>query len=69
MGNAILLIWCPDRKGIVAKVSNFIYKNNGNIEYADQHIDTQTNTFFMRIEWALEGFKIPKNKIIKYFSP
>ncbi len=67
MNNAILLISCPDRKGITASVTDFIYKNNGNIEHADQHIDKETNTFFMRIEWALKGFKIPKEKIYSSF--
>ncbi|MEM7816685.1 MAG: formyltetrahydrofolate deformylase [Candidatus Aenigmatarchaeota archaeon] len=68
MDNAILLISCPDQKGITATVSNFIYKNNGNIEHADQHIDQQTNTFFMRIEWSLKDFKIPKKDIAEEFS-
>ena len=69
MENAILLISCPDRKGIVATVTNFIYQNNGNIEHADQHIDFQTNTFFMRIEWSLKDFDIPQDKIAEEFTP
>jgi formyltetrahydrofolate deformylase len=68
MNSAILLISCSDQKGITAQVSNFIYKNNGNIEHADQHIDSQTNTFFMRIEWSIKDFRIPKNKIASEFS-
>ena len=68
MENAILLISCPDAKGIVAKISNFIYQNNGNIVHSDQHTDPQTNTFFMRVEWSLEDFKIEKNKIAEKFS-
>ncbi len=63
MNHAILLIFCPDRKGITASITNFIYKNNGNIVHADQHIDEQTNTFFMRIEWELKKFEIKKEKI------
>ncbi|MFA5008856.1 MAG: formyltetrahydrofolate deformylase [Candidatus Omnitrophota bacterium] len=69
MDNAILLISCPDKKGITAQISNFIYTNNGNIEHADQHIDSQTNTFFMRIEWSLKNFAIPKDKIMEKLSP
>lgn len=68
MNRAILLISCPDQKGITAQVSTFIYKNNGNIEHADQHIDSQTNTFFMRIEWALDNFGIKRENISKEFS-
>jgi len=65
---AILLISCPDQKGITAKVTNFIYANNGNIEHADQHIDSQSNTFFMRIQWSLTGFKLEKKDIAKNFQ-
>jgi formyltetrahydrofolate deformylase len=68
MNSAILLISCPDKKGITAQVSAFIYENNGNIEHADQHIDNQTNTFFMRIEWALKNFSIKRESIAKEFS-
>ncbi len=69
MSNAILLISCPDERGITATVTNFIFKNNGNILHADQHIDTQTNTFFMRVEWNLQGFKIDRKKIAENFGP
>jgi len=66
---ATLLISCPDRKGIVAEVTGFIARNNGNIINADQHIDFQKQTFFMRIEWELSGFRIPKSDIRREFSP
>ena len=68
MSNAILLISCSDKKGITATVTNFVFKNNGNIEHADQHIDEQSNTFFMRIEWSLKEFKIDKDKIAASFQ-
>ncbi|MGI6656248.1 MAG: formyltetrahydrofolate deformylase [Desulfobulbus sp.] len=66
--SAILLIHCPDRQGIVAAVSAFIFKNNGNILFLDQHVDADRNVFFMRIEWDLENFIIPSNKIGEYFD-
>jgi len=69
MPNAILLVSCPDKKGINARISDFIYKSNGNIEHYDQHIDNQLNTFFMRIEWSLENFKIDKGKIYQELLP
>ncbi len=68
MSHAILLISCPDQKGITATVTNFVYQNKGNIVHADQHIDEQSNTFFMRIEWELEGFSIEKQAIAEQFS-
>nr|WP_240194716.1 formyltetrahydrofolate deformylase [Desulfobulbus rhabdoformis] len=66
--SATLLIHCPDNKGIVATVSEFIYKNNGNITYLDQHVDTHLKVFFMRIEWELSDFIIPDEKIGEYFD-
>jgi len=66
--SAILLIHCPDSKGIVATVSEFIYKNNGNITYLDQHVDIVRKVFFMRIEWELDNFIIPDDKIGEYFD-
>jgi len=69
MCHAILLISSPDQRGITASVTDFIYKNNGNIVHADQHIDEQSNTFFMRIEWSLDGFNIDRKKIDELFKP
>ncbi len=69
MTEAILLISCPDKKGIVAKVSNYLYANEWNVLDADQHIDSQTNTFFMRIEWAIENSTQNKEEIAKSFQP
>ena len=65
---AQLLLHCPDRPGILAEVTNFITINKGNIVYLDQYVDRMDNIFFMRIEWELEGFFIPKEKINDYFS-
>ncbi len=64
---ATLLISCPDRKGILARVTGFIAENGGNILHADQHIDFQREIFFMRIEWELDGFRIPAEEISKAF--
>jgi formyltetrahydrofolate deformylase len=69
MNHAILLISCPDNKGITAAVTGFIANNNGNIIHADQHIDEQSNTFFMRLEWSLEGFQVNREKISEDFEP
>ena len=66
--SAILLIHCPDQKGLVASITEFIHKNSGNIIYLDQHVDSIKNVFFMRIEWMLEDFAIPNDKIGEYFD-
>src|SRR3989344_6494275 len=65
---AVLLLSCPDQKGIVATVSNFIFENNGNILHADEHLDTEQNLFLMRVEWDLKGFNLSKLKTQKMFS-
>lgn len=66
--SAILLMHCPDKRGIIAVVSEFICKNNGNIIFLDQHVDEVTGAFFMRIEWDLAEFVIPREKIGEYFD-
>jgi len=66
--SAILLIHCPDQKGIVISITEFIFKNGGNILYLDQHVDTGQQVFFMRIEWDLHDFVIADGKIGEYFS-
>lgn len=60
---ATLLLSCPDQKGLVAKLANFIYSNGGNIIQADQHTDFSAGLFLTRIEWQLEGFNLPREVI------
>src|SRR3954466_6094186 len=50
---AVLLIDCPDRPGLVARVSSLLYEHGANILHADQHQDHELGLFFMRVEWAL----------------
>jgi formyltetrahydrofolate deformylase len=64
---AQLLLYCPDREGILAEVTNFITINKGNIVYLDQYVDRVEGIFFMRLEWELRGFLIPQDKIQDYF--
>ena len=66
--SVILLIHCPDRRGLIAAVTEFITKNQGNIIYLDQYVDPIKNIFFMRIEWELNNFLIPREKIGEYFD-
>ncbi|MGD1064007.1 MAG: formyltetrahydrofolate deformylase [Terracidiphilus sp.] len=56
--SAVLLIDCPDRKGLVARVSGLLYERGANILHADQHIDRELGLFFMRVEFELEGFDL-----------
>ena len=63
---AILLLHCPDQLGIISELTKFITDNNGNIVYLDQYVDREDGMFFMRIEWELENFLIPRDKIEDY---
>lgn len=68
MTTAKLLLHCPDKPGILAEVTDFITVNKGNIIYLDQYVDHVENIFFMRIEWELNGFLVPQEKIEDYFE-
>ena len=70
MGNstACLLISCPDKQGLVAKIANFIYSNGGNIIHADQHTDFENGLFLTRIEWLLDDFNLPQDLIAPAFN-
>lgn len=63
MPSAILLTHCPDQPGLVRAVASFIAENGGNIIQFDQHVDTQAGIFFMRAEWDLENFVIPRTDL------
>jgi formyltetrahydrofolate deformylase len=65
---ATLLISCPDQRGLVAKIANFIYANGGNIIHADQHTDFAAGLFLTRIEWQLDGFNLPRELIGSAFN-
>jgi len=66
--SAILLISCPDRQGLVCAVTDFLMRHNGNIMDLEQHVDTEERTFFMRVEWELNGFDLPRDQISEKFS-
>ena len=66
--SAILLMHCNDQKGIVADVTEFINNNQGNIITLDEHVDRLDKIFYMRIEWELNGFLIPQEKIADFFG-
>lgn len=66
---ATLLITCPDQKGIVAAIADFLYRHDANILHADQHQDAENNLFLMRVEWDLSGAAIAADDFGKHFSP
>lgn len=63
-----MLLHCPDRPGIISDITGFITDNRGNIVYLDQYVDREERAFFMRLEWELDGFSIPREKIKEYLD-
>lgn len=66
--SGILLVSCPDQKGLIASVTAFIHENKGNIIGLEQHVEPIENHFFMRVEWDLEGFEIPSDQFEARFE-
>ncbi len=67
--SAILLLSCPDRKGLVSEISYFISNNGGNITDLDEHVNQEEKVFFIRIAWDLKDFRIPPDKLNEAFTP
>ena len=65
---ATLLITCPDAKGIVATIANFLHQHNANILHADQHQDAENNLFLMRVEWDLNQFNLDEATFGQHFQ-
>ena len=65
---ATLLVSCPDQRGLVAKIANFIYANGGNIIHSYQHTDFAAGLFITRIEWQLDGFYLSRDLIAPAFN-
>ena len=54
--SAILLVQCPDRKGLDATIAEFIYRYDGNILHFEQHQAGEERYYLARVEWDLDGF-------------
>ena len=67
--SAILLISCPDRKGEVATIADFVYRHGGNILHADEHADEESGLFLMRVEFDPKDFTISLDDFGTHFSP
>jgi len=66
---AVLLISCPDRVGLVARIAHFIYERGGNILDLDEHVDVEEHHFFLRVSWSLDNFSIPPGDLDAAFAP
>jgi len=69
MTSAVLLLSCPDRRGIVAAVAKFVADHGGNVLHADQHTDQSAGVFFQRVEFDLDTFGLERAAIAPAFEP
>lgn len=67
--SAILLLQCPDQKGLNAALADFIYKHDGNILHYEQHVDQEEGLFLARVEWDLAGFRMDIQDFPRLFEP
>src|SRR4051812_21814504 len=66
--NAVLLVDCPDRKGLVSGLSTYLYSHGADIVHADEHRDSALGWFFMRIEWGLADFDLSEQDLRREFG-
>ena len=66
---AVLLLSCPDRVGLVSRISHFIFERGGNILDLDEHVDTENSLFFIRVSWSMEHFSVPRTELNDAFQP
>ena len=67
--SAILLVSCPDRKGVVAAIADFIFRHNGNILCNDEHGDEESNLFLTRVEFDTADFAFDLAQFSERFAP
>lgn len=66
---AILLLSCPDRMGLVSRISHFIFERGGNITNLREHVDDETGVFFIRVAWKTDNLTIPPEELPEAFAP
>src|ERR1700693_4230491 len=66
---AILLVACPDQRGLVASIADFVYRHGGNILHADEHGDLESDRFLMRVEFDPSEFDIDLARFAEFFLP
>ncbi len=66
--SAILLVSCPDRKGVVASIADFIFRHGGNILFNDEHGDEASNLFLTRVEFDPADFDFDLAQFAEHFA-
>ena len=66
---ALLLFSCPDRMGLVSRISHFIFERGGNILDLDEHVEADGKRFSLRVAWDMKNFSIPPSELDEAFTP
>ena len=66
---ATLLLTCPDRKGLVSLISNFIFERGGNIVDLVEHVNAEEQRFFLRVAWDMKEFNVGPERLMEAFLP
>jgi formyltetrahydrofolate deformylase len=66
---AILLLSCPDRIGLVSRISHFIFERGGNILDLDEHVDPEEKDFSIRVAWDMRNFSISPSELKEALIP
>jgi len=66
---AVLLLSCPDKIGLVSRLSHFIFERGGNIIDLDEHVDKEESIFSIRVAWEMKNFTVPAAELNEAFAP
>jgi formyltetrahydrofolate deformylase len=66
---ATLLLSCPDQRGLVARIAQFIFERGGNIIDLDEHVDSNEGLFFLRVSWDMKDFSLGEDEVSDAFQP
>jgi formyltetrahydrofolate deformylase len=69
MTSAVLLLSCPDQRGLVHAVAEFVLRHGGNVIHAEQHTDQSAGVFFQRVEFDLDGSDLRRQDVASAFAP
>ncbi len=66
---AVLLLTCPDRVGLISRISHFIFERGGNIVDLDEHVNQEQQLFSIRVAWDMKNFTIEAEQVKEAFAP
>lgn len=67
--SAVLLFSCPDKAGLVSRITHFIFERGGNIMDLDEHVSSDENIFTIRVAWQMDNFTIAADDLDDAIRP